>query len=120
MHSRIAAWGLAAAMLPVAVVAQTPSAPTAQKPAPKAGASAPFVVAPQAAAPQAATPPATPANPFPPVNPKFFTATTPTVDTVNAFLKQLWGFDPNRIWSVAAILSTNAPGVSKIVVFVGD
>jgi protein-disulfide isomerase len=125
MHSRIAAWGLAAAMLPVAMVAQTPSAPTAQKPATKAapksgtGTGAPFIVSPQAAA-QPAAPTTTPANPFPPTNPKFFTATTPTLDTVNAFLKQLWGFDPNRIWSVAAILSTNAPGVSKVVVFVGD
>lgn len=62
----------------------------------------------------------TPADPFPAINPKFFTATTPTVDTVNGFLKQLWGFDPNRQWQVAAILATNAPGVAKIVVFVGD
>ena len=33
-----------------------------------------------------------PANPFPAINPKFFTATSPTVETVNAFLTQLWGF----------------------------
>ncbi len=63
---------------------------------------------------------APPANPFPPVNPKFFTATSPSVETVNAFLTQLWGYDPNRQWQVAAILATNAPGVAKIVVFVGD
>jgi protein-disulfide isomerase len=73
--------------------------------------------APGAGVPAAPKPPA---DPFPPVNPKFFTATTPSVDTVNAFLKQLWGFDPNREWQVAAILATNAPGVAKIVVFVGD
>jgi protein-disulfide isomerase len=91
-------------MLPIAI-AQAPAAPAAPN--------APAGTA--AAAPQAA-----PAHPFPPVNPKFFTANTPTVETVNAFLKQLWGFDQNRIWSVAAILSTNAPGVSKIVVFVAD
>lgn len=68
-------------------------------------------------APAAQTPPA---NPFPAINPKFFTATSPSVETVNAFLTQLWGFDPNRQWQVAAILATNAPGVAKIVVFVGD
>lgn len=59
-------------------------------------------------------------DPFPPVNPKFFTAATPTVDTVNAFLKALWGYDPNRIWRVAAIQNTQAPGISKVVVFVSD
>lgn len=60
------------------------------------------------------------ADPFPPVNPKFFTAPTPTVDTVNAFLKSLWGYDANRIWRVEAIQATAAPGVSKVVVFVSD
>jgi protein-disulfide isomerase len=59
-------------------------------------------------------------DPFPPANPKYFTATTPTVDTVNAFLKALWGYDDNRIWRVEAIQKTGAPGVSKVVVFVSD
>jgi protein-disulfide isomerase len=59
-------------------------------------------------------------DPFPPVNPKFFTASSPTVDTVNSFLKTLWGFDANRIWRVGAIQTTAAPGVSKVVVFVSD
>ena len=93
-------------MLPLAIVAQTPSAPGVP----------PLVAAPGTPAAQAAPP----ANPFQPVNPKFFTTTVPSVDTVNAFLKQLWGFDSNRIWQVAAILKTNAPGVAKIVVFVAD
>lgn len=91
-------------MLSIAGVAQTPNAPSAR----------------QATPPPAVAPAAAPANPFPPVNPKFFTATTPTVETVNAFLTQLWGFDENRIWSVGAILSTDAPGVSKVVVLVAD
>ncbi len=60
------------------------------------------------------------ADPFPPVNPKFFTAASPTVDTVNNFLKQLWGYDANRIWRVEAIQATPAPGVAKVVVFVSD
>ncbi|WP_429629085.1 DsbA family protein [Tunturiibacter psychrotolerans] len=62
----------------------------------------------------------TKADPFPPVNEKFFTASTPTVDTVNGFLKALWGYDPNRIWRVEAIQTTAAPNVSKVVVFVSD
>jgi protein-disulfide isomerase len=60
------------------------------------------------------------ADPFPPVNPKFFTADSPSVDTVNAFLKSLWGYDPNRIWRVEAIQKTMAPETSKVVVFVSD
>ncbi|MHB1021058.1 MAG: DsbA family protein [Acidobacteriaceae bacterium] len=59
-------------------------------------------------------------NPFPPPNPKFFTAASPTVDTVNSFLKQLWGYDPNREWQVEAILKTPAEGVSKVVVYVAQ
>src|SRR6202046_3232466 len=62
----------------------------------------------------------TKADPFPPVNEKFFTASTPTVDTVNGCLKALWGYDPNRIWRVEAIQTTAAPNVSKVVVFVSD
>jgi protein-disulfide isomerase len=62
----------------------------------------------------------TKADPFPAVNPKFFTANSPSVDTVNAFLKTLWGYDSNRIWRVEAIQTTPAPNVSKVVVFVSD
>jgi protein-disulfide isomerase len=58
------------------------------------------------------------ADPFPAANPKYFTAASPTVDTVNAFLKALWGYDSNRIWRVEAIQKTAAPGVSKVVVFI--
>ena len=59
-------------------------------------------------------------DPFPVVNPKFFTAVTPTGDTVNSFLKALWGYDANRIWRVEAILATPAQNVSKVVVAVSD
>lgn len=84
--------------------------------------------APAAKAAPAATPPlqlnsldpTSKADPFPPVNQKFFTAATPTVDTVNSFLKTIWGYDPNRIWRVEAIQTTAAPGVSKVVVYVSD
>jgi protein-disulfide isomerase len=85
----------------------------------------------QAPAPAAAQQPAAPlqlsnldpttrADPFPVVNPKFFTASSPSVDTVNAFLKALWGYDSNRIWRVEAIQATAAPNVAKVVVFVSD
>ncbi len=78
----------------------------------------------QAAAPAPQAQPVAPApqlanlNPFPPPNPKLFTSDLVTMDTVNAFLKQLWGYDPNRIWQVAAIQKTQAPGVTQVVVYV--
>ena len=72
----------------------------------------------QVAQPQApATNAAAPVNPFPPVNLKNFTADSPTTAEVNAYLKQLWGFDDDRIWSVAAIVKTQAPGVARVIVF---
>lgn len=69
---------------------------------------------PQANAPQVAAPV------FPAVNPKNFTAPSPTADEVNSFLKSMWGYDENRKWEVAAILKTSAPGVAKVVVFVSE
>ena len=89
-------------------------------------AQAPPVVSPatgeaqQAAEPQAPAPHAAPVDPFPPISLKNFTADAPTTAEVNAFLKQVWGFDPNRIWSVAAIQKTAAPGVVRVVVFAAD
>ena len=73
------------------------------------------------AAPQAAPAQAGPAkDPFPPTDPKYFTAKSPTVETVDGFLKALWGYDPSRMWRVAAIQATQAPGISKVTVFVTD
>lgn len=74
-------------------------------------------VAPAAPAPQSS---AEPANPFPPMNPKNFTADSPSVEEVNGFLKALWGYDTNRVWQVEGIVKTPAPGVAKVVVLVGD
>lgn len=68
-----------------------------------------------ASAPTAAT---APADPLPLANPKFFTAASPTVETVNSFLNQVWGFDQNRFYRVMAIQPTPAPGVAKVTVFV--
>lgn len=80
---------------------------------------APPVLSPatQEAEPQA---PVAQKNPFPALNPKNFTADTPTPAVVDSFLKSIWGYDENRIWSVAAVLKTPAPGVSKVVVYIGD
>ncbi len=71
---------------------------------------------------QAPGQPPAPAPPvkFPPVDPGAFTATAPTVSTVNAFLKQIWGYDANRKWQVQAIQKTDAPGVSRVVVLVAE
>lgn len=113
---KIANWTLAAAALVLGVssvaVAQAPAAPPAAPPA-AGSAPAPMVM-------NSLDQPSKPADPFPPVNPKYFTATTPTVETVQSFLKQLWGYDPNRIWRVEAIQTTSAPGVAKVIVFVSD
>lgn len=57
---------------------------------------------------------------FPPANPKNFTASSPTTDQVNGFLKNLWGYDPNRIWQVNGIETTKAPDVSRVSVLVAE
>jgi protein-disulfide isomerase len=63
---------------------------------------------------------AVPADPFPQTNPRFFTAATPTTQTVGSFLREVWGYDSGRQWKVMAIQTTAAPGVSKVTVFVAD
>lgn len=77
------------------------------------------------AAPQAPVPNApaasaalAPPTPFPPVDPSNFTATSPTKETVEAFLRAYWGYDPTREWQIQAILATPAPGVSHVLVLI--
>ncbi len=86
-----------------------PAAPAPQTPA------APRPLAPNNLGP---VPPAPPADPLPQANPKLFTATSPTVATVNSFLHQVWGYDSGRIYRVMAIEPTTAPNVTRVVVFV--
>jgi protein-disulfide isomerase len=86
-----------------ALPAQIPSAPV------------PEVSAPTAQGPATAQAPA-----FPPVDPRNFTSASPTAAEVDSFLKELWGYDENRVWEVAAVEKTEAPGVSKVVVFVDE
>lgn len=57
---------------------------------------------------------------FSAANPKNFTAKSPSVEEVNAFLKQLWGYDPNRVWQVAGIETTEAPNLSRVTIEVAE
>lgn len=77
---------------------------------------------PDAPAAQNEQPPAAPAQlqPMPPPDPANFTAPAPTSDTVNAFLKASWGYDPNRVWQVQAIQTTPVQGLSKVTVLVEE
>lgn len=59
-------------------------------------------------------------DPLPPADARFFTAPTPTLDTVNSFLHQVWGLYNNRLWRVMGIQPTSAPGVVKVTVFVTE
>jgi protein-disulfide isomerase len=96
----------------IAVVAFSATAGLAQSEQP----SAPV---PQAAPSAPAT--AEPAEPqFPPVNEANFTATVPTKEEVNAFLKTTWGYDSNRVWEVYAVEKTAADGISKVQVWVAE
>jgi len=75
---------------------------------------------PPAPAQQPSAPAPAAAPEFPPPDPANFTATTPTKETVNAFLQASWGYDDTRVWQVQAILKTPVEGVSKVVIYVGD
>ncbi|MGC1784697.1 MAG: thioredoxin domain-containing protein [Acidobacteriaceae bacterium] len=94
-----------------AAVAQTGSANSPQSAAQPSAPTAPLQLNSIAAPPKLQ---------FPPANPKDFTAQSPTTQVVNAFLKQLWGYDPNRVWEVVGIQSTDAPSVSKVTILVGE
>ena len=85
----------------------------AQQQVPAAPPQQPAAVEPSAPAPSAAPV-------FPKPDPANFTATSPTKDTINAFLESSWGYDENRIWQVQDILKTPVEGISKVVIYVGD
>jgi protein-disulfide isomerase len=92
---------------------QQPQHPLPQNSAPANRANAPI--------PQLDVPPSgDAANPFPKPDPRNFTADTPTMDTVNAFLHASWGYDPQRVWQVQAISKTPVTGISKVVVLVAQ
>jgi protein-disulfide isomerase len=65
--------------------------------------------------------PSTIAGPeFPKPEPSEFTADSPTKDQVDGFLKASWGYDTNRVYQVQRIAKTVVPGVSTVVVLVGE
>ena len=68
--------------------------------------------------PVASAPTAAPT--FPKPDPANFTATTPSKETINAFLDATWGYDASRIWQVQGILKTQVEGISRVVVLIGD
>jgi len=70
------------------------------------------------AVPAAPAPAAAPV--FPKPDPKNFSATSPTKETINAFLAASWGYEDTRVWQVQAIIKTPVDGISKVVVLVGD
>ncbi|MFZ0662291.1 MAG: thioredoxin domain-containing protein [Acidobacteriaceae bacterium] len=81
------------------------------------------IAAPALASAQQPTLPSAPSSSavkFPPASPANFTAVTPSRATVEAFLKEAWGYDPNRVWQVWAIEKTPAPGVSRVIVEVAQ
>jgi len=71
-----------------------------------------------------AAPAATPAEAagpvFPKANPSDFTADSPTKEQVDAFLAASWGYDTNRVYQVSRIVKTVVPGISSVVILVGE
>jgi hypothetical protein len=59
-------------------------------------------------------------QPMPPPDPANFTATAPSKETVEAFLRASWGYDENRIFQVQAIQTTAVAGISRVTVLVEE
>jgi len=118
--ARYSVLGWLAAALAITLCVGTASAlaqaSTGASSAPVAAPSNPAAQAPYLAAPAAPQPLV--ADPFPAANPKDFTAATPTLATMNSFLNQVWGFDSSRVWRVMAIQPTEAPNVTRVLVYI--
>lgn len=74
----------------------------------------------EAPVPNAPAPAASEGPKFPPAPASNFTAVSPTKAEVDAFLHAIWGYDSNRIWEIYKIDKTAAPGLSQVLVLVGD
>ena len=68
--------------------------------------------------PSAPVPAAAPV--FPKPDPKNFTASAPSKETIEAFLQSSWGYDETRVWQIQAIQKTEVEGISNVIVYVGD
>lgn len=76
---------------------------------------------PDAPTPQTDTASATARGPkFPAVKVSNFTAAAPTKADIDGFLHTSWGYDPNRVWEIWGIQKTASPGVSKVMLLVGE
>jgi protein-disulfide isomerase len=89
---------LSLVLLQASAQTQVPAAP-AQTPAAPAPAAAPV---------------------FPKPDPKNFTASAPSKETIEAFLQSSWGYDETRVWQIQAIQKTEVEGISNVIVYVGD
>jgi protein-disulfide isomerase len=72
------------------------------------------------AAPSQAPGPAAAGPSFPKPDPADFSADSPTKDQINSFLQASWGYDPNRIYQVQRIAKTVVPGISSVIIAVGE
>ena len=104
----ILGFGAAVALAQAPVAAPAAPAPQTPAPTPPSPLALPSLIA----------APAAPVDPFPPADPKFFTASSPSVETVKAFLHVIWGYNQSLMWRVMEIQPTVAPGVSKVMVYV--
>jgi len=84
-------------------------------PAPPQDAGAPPAQPPSGPTPQGQAP-----AELPKPDPANFTATSPTKETVDAFLQQSLGFDESRKWEVEAIQKTQVEGFSRVIVYLAD
>jgi protein-disulfide isomerase len=57
---------------------------------------------------------------FPKPEASDFTADSPTKEQINAFLQAAWGYDTNRVYQVQRIAKTQVPGISNVIVAVGE
>ena len=105
--------GVAALAVLAFPVAQS-SAQEQVPPAPPQGA------AEQAQPPSGPTPQAQAPVELPKPDPANFTATSPTKEVVDEFLRNSLGFDEGRIWQVEAIQKTQLEGFSKVIVYLAD
>ena len=49
-----------------------------------------------------------------------FSTRLPSEETVNAFMKQMFGYDPSVSWKVASIRPTEAQGIAEVIVVVSN
>jgi protein-disulfide isomerase len=114
MKMKLIALPLFALMIPggAKLIAQQTASPATQAPSSQAAPAAPSLHMNTVGPPSKIE--------FPPANPRDFTATSPSTQVVNSFLKQIWGYDPNRVWEVVGIQTTEAPGITRVTVLVGE